>query len=136
MTYGHTLGPAGMPFELLQLANWLMTDSGLNEPEALACLSDATDLPLPSTQAGLKTRGLAPEALGREIQRGRAAGVRTLLAGIELVQVEGVTHLSEAQLAADLKAMLAAGANGLSLSWDLRWMPTEWLDTVNRRVAE
>ena len=85
IAYGHTLGPASLPFELLGLADWLVDERSVNEPMALEWLSLATRLPLPSTRAVLRERGLAPEALAAETQRGQAAGVSPLLAGIELV---------------------------------------------------
>lgn len=41
-----------------------------------------------------------------------------------------VTELNAAQIEADLRAVKAAGADGLSLSWDLWHMPPEWLELV------
>lgn len=128
MTYGHTLGPAGLPFELLQLAG----QTGLGEAEGLAWVSAAAQVPLPSTPHALEEDGLAPGALAGEVRRARAAGVRILLAGIELVQVPGVTRLSGPQVARDLRALAEAGADGLALSWDLLHMPGEWLELVAR----
>jgi hypothetical protein len=78
--------------------------------------------------------GLPPEALAAEVRRARAAGVETLLPGIELVEIEGVTHLTRAQIAADLQALSAAGADGLVLSWDLWHIPPERLELV-REIA-
>jgi hypothetical protein len=134
MSYGHALGPAGLPFELLGLADWLVTQLSISEPEALEWLSLATRLPLPPTCTVLREKGLTPDALAVEVRRGRAAGASTLLAGIELVEVEGVTHLHPAQIAADLNALRAAGANGLVLSWDLWHIPLEHLDLVRHRL--
>ncbi len=130
MTYGHALGPAGLPFELLDLAGWLVSRWPLGEAEALALLSGATRLPLPSTRAALGKDGLAPEALAAEVRRARAAGVSTLLAGIELVEIEGVVRLDRTQITADLCACREAGADGLVLSWDLWHIPLERLDLV------
>jgi hypothetical protein len=130
MTYGHTLGPAGLPFELLELAGWLAEQGAMGEPEALQCLARAAGLLLPATRSALAEDGLPPGGLAGEIRRARAAGVRTPLAGLELVRLAGVTHLSEPQIAADLQAFRSAGAAGLALSWDLRHMPLEWLELV------
>jgi hypothetical protein len=133
MSYGHTHGPAGMPFELLALAGWLVA-AGWDEARALAALARAAQLPLGSTPADLRAHGLPPAALGAEARRARAAGVRVLLAGIELVDVEGATRLDDAQIEADLRAFCRAGIDGLALSWDLSHMPLDRLDLV-RRVA-
>jgi predicted acetyltransferase len=130
MSYGHALGPAGLPFELLALADWLIDGEMAGETEALEWLSQASHLPLPSTRAALREHGLSSEALAAEVRRARSAGIRTLLAGIELVELEGVTALHESQIEADLRAFRAAGADGLALSWDLWHIPSERLDLV------
>jgi hypothetical protein len=130
MAYGHALGPASLPFELLGLADWLVDERSVRETQALEWLSQATRLPLPSTRAALAERGLPPEALAAEAQRGRVAGVRPLLAGIELVEIEGVAQLDRQQIAADLRAFHNGGADGLVLSWDLWHIPLERLDLV------
>lgn len=135
MSYGHTLGPAGLPFELLGLAARL-TDCGHAEQDALAALWEACRLPLPSTRAELREHGLSASALAEDVRRGRAAGVHTLLAGIELVELEGVITLTEAQIRTDLRAMLDAGVDGLALSWDLRHIPLERLSLVRELVMD
>jgi len=128
MTYGHALGPAGLPFELLNLADWLVDRWSAGEPEALEWLSRAARLPLPPTRDALRGEGLAPEALAAETQRGRAAGVSPLFAGVELVEIEGLARLDRAQIVADLRAFRGADADGLVLSWDLWHIPLERLD--------
>jgi hypothetical protein len=130
MSYGHTLGPAGIPFELLGLADWLIEQHDLEDAEALALLSRATQLPLPTSRAALRKKGLSPAALALETQRAQAAGVDTLLAGIELVEVPGISELNDAQITADLKAFQQAGADGLALSWDLWDISLDRLDKV------
>jgi hypothetical protein len=130
MTYGHTLGPAGLPFELLELAHWMKERLDLADSAVLEALSQASGLLLPVSLDELRLAGLAPDALAAEIERGRAAGVGQLLAGVELVEFEGITHLSTEQIKADLQACRDAGADGLVLSWDLWHIPLEWLDLV------
>lgn len=134
MTYGHTLAPAGLPFELLGLARWLIgrgAASEVSEAETLGWLAAAARLPLPPSFAKMLTHGVSPAALASETQRARAAGVRMVLAGVELVDIEGVTRLDPAQVAADLRAFRAAGPAGLVLSWDLRLIPAERLEIVH-----
>jgi hypothetical protein len=136
MTYGHTLGPAGLPFELLYLADWLVDRRGVGESQALEWLSQATGLPLPRSRGALRARGLAPAALEIEVRRARAAGIRNLLAGIELVEIEAVAQLNREQIERDVHAFKAAGADGLVLSWDLWHMPLERLELVGAIWAE
>lgn len=130
MTYGHTLAPAGVPFELAALADWLAARGGLSGDDALRLITQTTGLPLPDTLRALRGEGLSPEALGDEVRRARASGVRTLLAGIELVDIEGITALSDAQIRADVAAFRDHGADGLALSWDLWAIPLGRLDVV------
>jgi hypothetical protein len=132
MSYGHAMGPAGLPFELLGLVNWLVERYEVSEARALGWLSAASGLGLPSTREALHDRGLTPQALGSEVRRARAAGVRTLLAGIELVELEGIARPDRAQVTADLRAFRSAGADGLVLSWDLWHIRPERLEWVRQ----
>jgi hypothetical protein len=136
MSYCHTLGPAGLPFELLGLADWLVERRGLAEPVALAWLSETTGLPLPTTRKALRKQGLAPAALARELARGRSAGVETLLAGIELVDLPGLAQLSESQALANLQVVQQSQADGVVLSWDLWQIPPVRLAWVRRVWSE
>jgi hypothetical protein len=130
MSYGHTLGPAGLPFELLVLADWLIERHNLNESVVMACLSDASAISLPDNRTQLRKHGLASSALHDEALRARDKGVTTLLAGIELVEIPGVAELNPTQIKNDLQAFRQAGADGLALSWDLWMMPLDRLDLV------
>jgi hypothetical protein len=112
MSYGHTLGPAGLPFELLDMADWLIGRGWAGEREALEWLSQASRLPLPPTRAALRQRGLLPDALAKEVRRARAEGISTLLAGIELVEIADVAELQTSQIEADLRAFREGGADG------------------------
>jgi hypothetical protein len=130
MTYGHALGPATLPYELLELAAWLIEQHSASERQALNWLSRASGLSLPQDREGFRAQGLRPDALGGEIERARTAGVKHLLAGIELVEIEGVARLDPAQIQTDIRAFRRAGADGLALSWDLWHIPLERLDLV------
>jgi hypothetical protein len=132
MSYAHTLGPAGLPFELLGLYDELTRGAGLSETEALDCLSRASSLPLPVTRRGLEHHGLSPQALESELRRGVAASPAPLLAGVELVEIAGVTRLSPPQITRDLAAIRRANPAGLAISWDLRHIPLERLELVRR----
>jgi hypothetical protein len=132
MSYGHALGPAGLPFEMLALVNWLMDLCALEEPDALACVCRASRLTLPTTRHVLRERGLSSAALAAEVHRARNLGVSQLLVGIELVELEGVSCLHPTQIVADLRAVRGANPDGLVLSWDLLDIPLERLDLVRK----
>ena len=131
MTYGHTWAPAGMPYELGALARWLTGRGSPGEAEALNELAQAAHLPLPTSLDALRAQGLSPQALAAEVRCAQSAGVRTVLTGIELVDLDGVVRLDSAQIAADLRALRAANVDGLVLSWDLWRMPLERLQLVH-----
>jgi hypothetical protein len=130
MTYAHTLGPAGLPFEILELANWLIAH-GASEQQALTWLSETLRTPLPEDLATLRNPGLSTTALQAELRRGAETAVSTpLLAGIELIKLDGITHLSPTQMKRDLTALRNIHVDGLALSWDLYHMPLAHLDLV------
>ncbi len=131
MVYAHAFGPATLPFEFTDLANWLIEQKGFDERYALAKLTKFTSLSLPAQRVTLHKKGFPPEALAAEIILGqRRADSSQLLAGIELVEMPGVSELNAAQIEADLVAIKAAGADGLSISWDLWHIPLERLELV------
>ncbi len=130
MSYAHTYGVAGLPYEFSAIARWLIRQKGFTEPEAIQLLSEATDLPFPESLADFRITGFAPEVLARETKRAVNAGVEKCLPGIELVDEEDLTNLNPEQIRADLKAYSDAGAAGLVLSWDLWFMPLERLELI------
>jgi hypothetical protein len=132
MVYGHAFGPATLPYELLHLTQWLSEDTGLNETEALAHLSEVIGFSLPTSHSTLHERGLTPENLASEIEKGKRSASGALLAGIELVEMPGVSELRDSQIEADLLALKAAGADGLAISWDLWHIPLERLELVSK----
>jgi hypothetical protein len=127
MTYPRVFGPAGLPFEMLGLANWL-TQRGMNGADTIRILASVSGLPLPETLTELRNTGFGSAVLGAEIGRGRAAGIDTLLAGLALVEMETVHHSTDAQILDDLTAGLHA--DGLVLSWDLWNIPAHRIDQV------
>jgi hypothetical protein len=136
MVYAHTLGPAGLPFELDGLAGWLVETTGLAESQVMAFLGQASCLPLPANRAVLINPGLDSQAVLEEVFRGVNATKAPLLAGIEMVEIPDVTHLDPRTLISDLQAVRQAGAAGLALSWDLWWMPGKYLDLAGRAVKD
>ncbi len=131
MTYIHAWGPAGLPYELMGLAGFLNQNAGMGEMEALDFLNKQTKLALPGTFQDLRAQGLPSSALASEVRRGQRLGVRSLYAGLELVEIPGVCELSPEQIRQDWSAVLEAGVDGVVLSWDLWHMPLERLKLVS-----
>jgi len=127
MSYPRVFGPAGLSFELLALADWLL-QNGLEESEALRILTNASRLPIPESAAELGSTGLPSEAIAYEIQRASEYGVTNLLAGIALVKMRRIHESTTEQIQADLVA--SRTANGLVISWDLWFTPLDYLDTI------
>ena len=123
MTYPRVFGPAGLPFELNSLSKWLMTRFSINEAEAVKIVSEASGL-------SLSMNGLDSESIAHEIQRGRAAGISNLLAGIALVEMEGVHMPTLEQIQADL--IECREADGLVLSWDLWHIPSKYISAISQ----
>ena len=136
MTYLHTLGPAGLPFELLDLAQWLIEAKSIRQDTALTWLATATRLPLPTTRAMLQKQGLPSTALAIEVNRAQAAGAHPLWMGIELVEIPGVSHLDPTQLEHDLATLRTTDVDGLVLSWDLWHIPLERLERVEASQSD
>jgi hypothetical protein len=130
MTYAHTMAPAGMPFELLALADFLLQGSGLAEQDILARIGKACFMPLPATRAGIRREGISPHSLAGEVAHGVVRSGAPYLAGIELVDLPAVVDISRAQVEVDLQAVSAVGPAGLAISWDLLDIPLERLGWV------
>jgi hypothetical protein len=136
MTYAHTLGPAGIPFELSGLFHYLTSTTQLNEGEALNLIGHSIELPLPSNLRSLERDGLSSLALEKEVRVGVKASSVPILAGMELVELEGVTSLKPEQIRSDLIAVKKSAVAGLALSWDLLHIPLERLDLVRQVYLE
>jgi hypothetical protein len=128
MTYPRVFGPAGLSFELLGLATWLVL-SGWTEPEAMGILAEATGFSLPDNRAELRHAGLGSGTIAQEIESGRAQGVSHLLAGVALVEIISINESNQEQVQADI--MATRYSDGLVISWDLWQTPLERLDIVH-----
>lgn len=136
MTYAHAMGPAGLPFELSCFLDYLTKSTNLSQEQSLSLLSQYMELPLPNNRVSLLHDGLSPLALEREVERGLESCSAPLLAGVELVELEGVTHLVTNQIKLDLFALKHAKPAGLAISWDLLYIPIDRLDMVRRFYIE
>jgi hypothetical protein len=127
MSYPRVFGPAGISFELLGLAEWLI-QHGLGEVETMQLLAEASGLPVPASKAELGRAGLGSETVQQEIHRGYEMGLSNLLAGITMVKMKKVHESTSEQIQCDLKASLSA--DGLVISWDLWLTPLVYLDKI------
>ncbi len=130
MTYAHTWGPAGLPFELAGICDYLSATTGTDAAEVLHRMSETLQWPLPRTRQALEANGLPPRTLAREVETGVKLSTAPILAGLELVDIRGTADLNDTQIRADLRSIKAAGPRGLSLSWDLWHIPLHRLDLV------
>jgi hypothetical protein len=131
MSYAHTLGPAGLPFEIIDFFNYIISVTTLKESEILAFLSTLLDLPLPVSLGKLQEYGLNAAALEKEILKGKNSVKIPVLAGLELVEIPGVATLTNDQIIIDHTSVLATGVAGLSISWDLWHIPNHRLDLIS-----
>jgi hypothetical protein len=131
MCYAHTLGPAGLPFEILGLFEFLTQDAAMHPEEALKLLSTSMQIPLPGNKDLLITSGLSSNALALEIKKGMSAAKIPLLAGLELVEIPGVSNLNNEQIIRDHHTVKNLGVDGLSISWDLWNIPQNRLNLLS-----
>jgi hypothetical protein len=128
MVYPRVFGPAGLPFELLNLVNWLILN-GYGENTAVDILAEASGLPIPTNKTSLLSGGLESRIITQEVRRGKELGVTTLLAGIAMVNMKKVHTISQEQIKSDLIA--CRNADGLVISWDLWLTPLSYLDKIS-----
>jgi hypothetical protein len=136
MTYAHTFAPAGIPYELSGLVHHLFTTTHLREEQALDWMGESIGLTLPISRMSLEKDGLSTFALEDEVRRGVEASSVPVLAGMELIDLKGVTNLNPGQIRSDLTGLKRSRAAGLALSWDLLHIPFERLDLVRQVYLE
>lgn len=132
MSYAHVRGPAGIPFELLGIFDYLCGAGVADPANILDSIGEAIGLRLPVERAILEKEGIPSESLEDELRRGVASCSIPILAGFELVEVPGVAELNKPQVFRDLGAVRRSGVAGLSISWDLWRIPLERLDWVRQ----
>ncbi len=132
MTYAHTLGPAGLPFELLGLIDTLTKRTGLTYAEATERVSETAGFPIPENRDELIKTGMPVEALVAEMQKVAGTLQCKVLAGIELVDLRGITHINDQQIERTLRALNLPPLDGFALSWDLQYIPLQRLELISR----
>jgi hypothetical protein len=131
MTYAHTYAPAGMPFEVLHLLDWLKENGLPIENTLPAWLARSLHFPLTLKIDDLQQRGVPAEAVRFDLERVLAAVEHPLFAGFELVDLPGITRLSSAQIVADLQVLKNLPLAGFTLCWDAWHIPLDWLKLVS-----
>jgi len=129
MVYTHTNGPAGLPFELGCLADWLIAHD-IHETESLEHISRVCEVPLLGHRDCLSIRGLSIKSVEIETRRARRGVRKKLLAGLSLIEMPGINHLTSREVQDESTALYQAGADGLVLSWDLWSIPLSRLRMV------
>ena len=131
MLYGHAIGPATLPYELSNFAKWLYKRKGKESFSFLESINSSSGVPFDNFVSPLGITAKTSQALKSEFNLGRKKiKNQTLLAGIELVEIPNVCEIDITQIKEDIKAFKVAGVDGLSISWDLWFIPPERLDLV------
>jgi hypothetical protein len=115
MIYPHTHGPAGLPYELHALANWLATNYGIPKTDGLQFVRQASQIDISAEQ------DCPAETIQHEIDLAKTTSKAPLFAGLALVQMETVHGATDVQIQEDLFSCQASQPAGLTLSWDL-WL--------------
>jgi hypothetical protein len=134
MTYIHTFAPAGLPFELLGLIDKLTKRTGLTYSEIAGRVAETAGLPIPDDREGLINAGLPVETLAAEMRKVKGTLQCKALAGIELVDLRGVTRINDYQVNKSIDILTNPPLDGLALSWDLQYIPIQRLELVNRAL--
>lgn len=129
MTYPHAHGPAGLPFELFNLANWLEKKHGMSRNDGVQFVSQASQVEISCDQ------GCPAESIRQEIGIGKTKSEAPLFAGLALVQMENTHSVEDAQIRTDLLACKASHPAGLALSWDLWLIPPKRLEMAAKIFA-
>ena len=127
MCYVATFAPAGLPYELLGLVQWLEA-AGATDP--LTLIEHAVGFPVPDSQS-LRRHGLDVRALAIEVNRlSDLAGDRAAV-GLEFVEIPGVCELNDRDLGERAQFVVQAGLP-LVISWDLMHVPRRRLPMAGK----
>jgi hypothetical protein len=130
MIYPHVFGPAGLPYEVLCLANGLNQTYRLPLGESLSLIAQACGLQVPQDVEILKRDGFGVETIQQEISRIKKNREVPIYAGVALVQMENIHSVDDNQIQEDILANQATDVAGLVISWDLWHIPTERLQML------
>lgn len=124
MTYPHAFGPAGLPYELRGLVNWLSDKYGILKDDGVQFTSQASQIETSPEN------GCPSSVIQHEIGLAKTKSDVPLFAGLALVYMENVHSANDVQIRADLLACESARPDGLTLSWDLWLIPPKRLEMI------
>jgi len=134
MVYCKTMGPAGLPMELLSLGKIIQRINGrLSEEEILWILEELTGLSLPRSFKNLIYEGIDLGNFRLEIDRAiyRAKDSKTrIFAGFEAVDFPPICTVDSADIRRYLELSTEMDLGGIVLSWDIRRIPDENIEAV------
>lgn len=134
MVYCKTMGPAGLPMELLSLGKIIQRINGkLSEEEILWILEELTCLSLPKSFKSLVDEGIDMKNFGLELVRAisRAKDSKTrIFAGFEAVNFPPICTVDSVDIRRYLELSREMDLGGIVLSWDIRRIPDENIEAV------
>lgn len=137
MVYCKTMGPAGLPMELLSLAKILVEHaSRLSEREALEIIGELTGLLLPESFDEIRMEGIDQKNYELElnkIDQMNLNPVTRIFPGFEAVNLPPVCSVGLEEVRNYVDATLRKGHDGFVLSWDIRHISDAILEYVGDR---
>lgn len=137
MVYCKTMGPAGLPMELLSLAKILVEQaSRLSEREALEIIGELTGLLLPESFDEIRMEGIDQKNYELElnkIDQMNLNPVTRIFPGFEAVNLPPVCSVGLEEVRNYVDATLRKGHDGFVLSWDIRHISDAILEYVGDR---
>ncbi len=138
MIYCKTMGPAGLPMELLSLAQILVDHAlRLSEREALEIIGELTGLLLPESFEEIRMRGIDQKNYELElnkIDQMNLNPVTRIFPGFEAINLPPVCSVGLEEVVNYVEATLRKGHDGFVLSWDIRHISGKILEYVGDLV--
>src|SRR6056297_625799 len=134
MLYLKTMGPAGLPIELLSLIQMMKTGNHfLPESDVMELIQKTIGLGLPENEEGLKKNGMAVHTFTTEINKASAklANSHTdIYPGFEAVDFPPICSMDSKTLTRYLEEFRKNELNGFVLSWDISKIPESYFSLV------
>jgi hypothetical protein len=134
MLYLKTMGPAGLPIELLSLIQIMKTGNNfLSESDVMELIQETIGLGLPENEEDLKNSGVAIHNFTTEIKKASAnlANIHTdIYPGFEAVDFPPICSMDSKTLTRYLEEFRKNELNGFVLSWDISKIPESYFSLV------
>lgn len=133
MLYMHTMGPAGLPLELIAIVKTIQNlNPYLSESSIWEFLSASISLDLPTSSILMEESGLSQENVTREIGRAKESipqGVR-LYPGFETVFFPPICTITSLHLDQYIQAIRETHLEGFVISWDISRIPMTFFQKI------